>query len=44
MFLSVPLLHKDPFDRLLIAQAKVEAMPFISRDTEFSAYSILVEW
>lgn len=41
---TLPLLHKDPFDRLLIAQAKVEAMPFISRDVEISGYPILVEW
>lgn len=40
----LPLFHKDPFDRLLIAQAQVEAIPFISRDTEFAAYPILVEW
>ena len=37
-------MNKDPFDRMLIAQAQVEAMPFISRDAEFSAYPILVEW
>lgn len=41
---TLPLFHKDPFDRLLIAQAQVEAIPFISRDTEFAAYPILVEW
>ena len=41
---TLPLLHKDPFDRLLIAQAKVEVMPFISRDPEFAAYPIVVEW
>lgn len=41
---TLPLLHKDPFDRLLIAQARVENMPFISRDRELAAYSITVEW
>lgn len=30
--------HKDPFDRLLIAQCIVEGMPFISRDDIFDAY------
>lgn len=41
---TLPLLHKDPFDRLLICQAQVEDMAFVSRDTEFLAYSIVVEW
>ncbi len=41
---TLPLLHKDPFDRLLICQAQVEDMVLVSRDTEFSAYSIVVEW
>lgn len=41
---TLPLFHKDPFDRLLIAQAKVEVMPFISRDPEFAVYPIVVEW
>lgn len=38
---SLPLVHKD---RLLIAQAKVEAIPLISRDPVFTAYPIVVEW
>lgn len=41
---TLPLVHKDPFDRLLIAQAKVEGMPIMSRDSMFSAYPITVEW
>jgi PIN domain nuclease of toxin-antitoxin system len=41
---TLPLIHKDPFDRLLIAQAQVEAMPFISRDSQLAAYPIVVEW
>lgn len=41
---TLPLIHKDPFDRLLIAQAKVEAIPIVSRDAKFSAYPIVVEW
>ena len=41
---TLPLLHKDPFDRLLICQAQVEDIALVSRDTEFSAYSIVVEW
>ena len=41
---TLPAVHKDPFDRLLIAQAKVEAIPLVSRDAEFTAYPITVEW
>ena len=41
---TLPPIHKDPFDRLLIAQAKVEGIPFISRDAEFAAYPIVLEW
>lgn len=41
---TLPVAHKDPFDRLLIAQAKVEAIPVISRDENFSAYPVMVEW
>ena len=32
--------HRDPFDRLLIAQAAVEKMPIVSVDAVFDAYSI----
>lgn len=41
---TLPMIHKDPFDRLLIAQAKVEAIPLISRDENFTAYPVTVEW
>lgn len=41
---KLPLHHRDPFDRLLIAQARVENAIFLSRDTAFSAYSVQVVW
>jgi PIN domain nuclease of toxin-antitoxin system len=41
---TLPLHYKDPFDRLLIAQAKIEVIPFVSRDQAFAAYPIMVEW
>ena len=34
----LPLRHRDPFDRLIIAQALVEGMVLITRDRTFSAY------
>ncbi|MEZ4860448.1 MAG: type II toxin-antitoxin system VapC family toxin [Caldilineaceae bacterium] len=41
---TLPLIHKDPFDRLLIAQARVEAAPIISRDEILSNYPVVIEW
>ena len=36
--------HRDPFDRLLIAQALVEGLEIISRDTSLDAYPIVRIW
>jgi len=36
--------HHDPFDRLLIAQAMVERMPFVSNEALFAAYPITRLW
>ncbi|MDB9486007.1 type II toxin-antitoxin system VapC family toxin [Dolichospermum circinale CS-1225] len=41
---SLPLYHKDPFDRLLIAQANRENAVLISCDSIFANYSVQVEW
>jgi PIN domain nuclease of toxin-antitoxin system len=35
---SLPLLHKDPFDRLLLAQARVEGMLLVTCDAAVSQY------
>jgi PIN domain nuclease of toxin-antitoxin system len=40
----LPLHHRDPFDRLLIAQAINHNLPIISADTAFDAYSIQRQW
>jgi len=37
---SLPLHHRDPFDRMLVAQAKVEGMTLLSRDARLKQYSI----
>jgi PIN domain nuclease of toxin-antitoxin system len=42
--ISIPLHHRDPFDRLLIAQAQSEHLPVVSRDTVFDAYGITRLW
>lgn len=36
--------HKDPWDRLLIAQAQIEGLPIASSDPAFSAYGCRVIW
>lgn len=39
---TLPLHHKDPFDRLLLAQAKVEHLTFVTRDQQNLQYPISV--
>ncbi|HKP52270.1 MAG TPA: type II toxin-antitoxin system VapC family toxin [Chloroflexia bacterium] len=41
---SLPFHHKDPFDRLLIAQAIVEQLPIISADMAFDNYGVNRLW
>ena len=36
--------HRDPFDRLLVAQAQVEAVPLLSRDAQLAAYKVELRW
>ncbi|MFK4768635.1 MULTISPECIES: type II toxin-antitoxin system VapC family toxin [Rhizobiaceae] len=36
---TLPYLHKDPFDRILIAQAKSEGMPLLTSDETIARYS-----
>ena len=36
---KMPLHHKDPFDRMIIAQAIVNRLPLMSDDPKFSAYN-----
>jgi PIN domain nuclease of toxin-antitoxin system len=35
---TLPLLHRDPFDRLLVAQATAEGMPLLTADIRLAAY------
>lgn len=41
---NLPLHHKDPFDRLLIAQARVEEMVIISADPAMAQYDVQLIW
>lgn len=36
---ALPLHHRDPFDRMLIAQAQIEEMALVSADSMFKQYS-----
>lgn len=37
---NLPVHHRDPFDRMLVAQAQIEGMKLVSRDGVFDAYGI----
>jgi PIN domain nuclease of toxin-antitoxin system len=41
---GLPDVHKDPFDRMLIAQASAEGMALIACDEQFSQYPVKVLW
>lgn len=41
---DLPLHHRDPFDRILIAQAKVEKLAILSADKEMRRYEVEVLW
>jgi PIN domain nuclease of toxin-antitoxin system len=41
---NLPTPHKDPFDRLLIAQANVEGAVLVSDDSRFEEYPVKVIW
>jgi PIN domain nuclease of toxin-antitoxin system len=37
---TLPLHHRDPFDRMLIAQAQLEGLTIVTRDRRFEPYEI----
>ena len=41
---TLPLLHKDPFDRLIIAQGMLETMAIVSADAVFDGYGVRRVW
>jgi PIN domain nuclease of toxin-antitoxin system len=41
---GLPFHHRDPFDRLLVAQALVEGVPVVSGNTQFDAYGVVRIW
>lgn len=43
-FGSLPRLHRDPFDRMMIAQALAEGIPIATGDRSFAAYGVQIVW
>lgn len=41
---SLPPHHKDPFDRMIVAQARSEGLRLVSHDETVRKYSVDVEW
>jgi PIN domain nuclease of toxin-antitoxin system len=41
---TLPMLHRDPFDRLLVAQTELDGLALVSVDRELSDYGIEVIW
>jgi PIN domain nuclease of toxin-antitoxin system len=37
-------IHKDPFDRILVAQSIVEKMPLVTKDAHLAKYGIQIIW
>ncbi|MEL3889238.1 type II toxin-antitoxin system VapC family toxin [Ferrovibrio sp. MS7] len=41
-YANLPLLHRDPFDRMLVAQARVERLTLVTRDANMMRYDVKV--
>jgi PIN domain nuclease of toxin-antitoxin system len=41
---TLPNIHKDPFDRLLVAQANIENVILISHDLTLAKYPVQIDW
>ena len=41
---TLPDLHRDPFDRLIVAQAQLEDLPVLTADPQIAAYQAEVIW
>jgi PIN domain nuclease of toxin-antitoxin system len=41
---SMPGAHRDPFDRMLAAQSRIEGMPLVTADLVFKAFGTKVIW
>lgn len=41
---ALPLVHKNPFDRMIIAQAKIEGVKVVTPDAVYGEYGVGVVW
>ncbi|BAY99417.1 hypothetical protein NIES37_33990 [Tolypothrix tenuis PCC 7101] len=41
---SLPNIHRDPFDRILIAQSQVENLPIVTIDQQITQYAVPTIW
>lgn len=41
---ELPLLHRDPFDRMIVAQAMIESLVVVTSDAEIPRYGVSVVW
>ena len=44
LFRSLPLIHRDPFDRLLVVQAAREGLRLLTSDRTLASYGAPVQW
>jgi PIN domain nuclease of toxin-antitoxin system len=42
--LKLPFHHKDPFDRIIIAQSLAENIPVVTKDSAFGSYPVTILW
>lgn len=40
----LPWVHRDPFDRLMVAQARVEKLSFATHDSTLAEYGVAIVW
>ena len=41
---TLPFIHRDPFDRIIIAEALKEKMMVLTKDTQFAEYGVETIW
>lgn len=43
-YVDLPLHHRDPFDRMIIAQAKADELRIVGKDEAFDQYAVTLLW
>jgi len=41
---KLPKLHRDPFDRILVAQSRVDKIPILTVDPQIGRYPVEILW